>query len=595
MSFMANYVFPLFTGMVLLMLPFQVWNGVFAPTVTGKILFASCASIFLLFTGRFSLFFNKGKKITITLVDVLCIIYVLFFLLSVYVIRPTTLEPLKILEYTSPVVFYAIFRTLNSRALAFVGISIILATMLQSVYGILQQGNLFASHHAQFKITGSFFNPAPYAGYIACMLPVLVGIFCIIKKKITRLLLLVVAAVIFTALIASGSRGALMGAVAGTTWLLWKQHHVSLYAWLLRNKKAAVILISIGFILSICGGTALYLTKKPSADGRVIIWKNTCSMIADHPLRGVGVGQFKAHYMNYQADYFESTLPRSVNKPADNSIYAFNEFLETASEQGIIGLLLLLALFAGGFITRDATRQRQTDLACSGLLCILVFACFSYPFDVLPIKINTAFFLAVISSGQKPLHMAKNRLVGSVILLFCCILPVFTVRHIWSTAETYAVWKEAFHDFRPNRQEYSLNLCADIVPDLQNNGVFLSMYGKMLTVTGHPEQAIAILEEAARQQPGSTVYMDLGDNYKKLKCFTRAEQAYKKAWMMIPSRIKPCYMLAKLYMEAGKNDKAVAMIKETLSRWEKQQHTKDSYAIKLEMEALLCKIEKKSL
>ncbi|MCH8495786.1 MAG: O-antigen ligase family protein [Balneolales bacterium] len=39
---------------------------------------------------------------------------------------------------------------------------------------------------------------------------------------------------------------------------------------------------------------ALYQLKPDSVNGRLLIWKVTSDMITDHPLTGVGVGQFQS-------------------------------------------------------------------------------------------------------------------------------------------------------------------------------------------------------------------------------------------------------------------------------------------------------------
>ena len=50
----------------------------------------------------------------------------------------------------------------------------------------------------------------------------------------------------------------------------------------------------------------------------------------------------EAHYMDYQADYFEKHPADSYSILADNVQYPFCEYLRIIIDYGIIGILLLL-------------------------------------------------------------------------------------------------------------------------------------------------------------------------------------------------------------------------------------------------------------
>ena len=70
---------------------------------------------------------------------------------------------------------------------------IILTGLVEAVWGLLQLYGFRRGFNSNFKITGSFFNPAPYAIYLAVIFPLALGMlldsekidFKLIKK-ITR-------------------------------------------------------------------------------------------------------------------------------------------------------------------------------------------------------------------------------------------------------------------------------------------------------------------------------------------------------------------------------------------------------------------------
>ena len=50
--------------------------------------------------------------------------------------------------------------------------SLILLGGIEAVWGLCQLYGFSASGHFRYALTGSFFNPGPYAGYLAMVLPV---------------------------------------------------------------------------------------------------------------------------------------------------------------------------------------------------------------------------------------------------------------------------------------------------------------------------------------------------------------------------------------------------------------------------------------
>ena len=121
---------------------------------------------------------------------------------------------------------------------------------------------------------------------------------------------------------------------------------------------------------------------------------------------------------------------------------------------------------------------------------------------------------------------------------------------------------------------------------LKNNGEYLIMYGKALSMAGDYNKAIEILQRAEGYQKNTILYTALGDSYKILGLDEKAEAAYYKAYYMIPSRFYAKYLLAKLYRDSYQYEKAVFTAKEILSKKEKIPSLAIE-EIKLEMEEIL--------
>lgn len=62
------------------------------------------------------------------------------------------------------------------------------------------------------------------------------------------------------------------------------------------------------------------------------------------------------------------------------------------------------------------------------------------------------------------------------------------------------------------------------------------------------------------------LYTALGDTYKALKEYDKAEREYLQAWQIIPHKFYPKYLLAKLYDGTGQKIKAKGIAKELLNK-----------------------------
>jgi O-antigen ligase len=81
-----------------------------------------------------------------------------------------------------------------------------------------------------------------------------------------------------------------------------------------------------------------YTALNEVGGGRLEFWKASLSVIAANPLIGVGYGR----------------LPQEIQKRIGRARPAHNLYLETAAENGVPGLVLLLWLFGAGLLGASA-------------------------------------------------------------------------------------------------------------------------------------------------------------------------------------------------------------------------------------------------
>ena len=548
-----------------------------------------------------------------------CIIDLILFLWVSYVLLNALIHSVpvsnRLIELCGLIVCYVILRYIHTKFYLLIMIIIVIGGIVQAIYGNLQLWGVCPSHHGIFKLTGSFFNPGPYAGYLASVFPIALGMYLFrnpfqqIDKKINLILnntlniknkefsiSKVIAetgiVLILLVILPSQSRAAWIAIVASSLLIFFVRF--SIFDYLKRHiptpiKKTGVFLLICLIISVLLFG--LFQFKTDSANGRLFIWKvSLIEIFLKQPLTGVGIDGFQAYYMDGQAEYFKMNIESYEAKVAGDSQYAFNEFIQQTTENGLIGLMFILTILFVILHSRKGDEIVLLRIGQSGIASIVIFAIFSYPAQILPIKICLVFYMAFIAKftpQKKILFSPKKTFMLKVFLLICVTLVAFTIfRYNNFYYLSYKRWKQAYQLYESGKYNDSLNYYALAYPMLMRNGDYLTNYGKALSISGNYEQAVTILLQSTKSYPNHVAYCALGDSFKALGKPIEAEQAYLYAWHMNPSRFYPKYLLAKLYDDTGQHHKAVQTAQELL----KKEIKIESIAIgqiKIEMEKII--------
>ncbi len=118
---------------------------------------------------------------------------------------------------------------------------------------------------------------------------------------------------------------------------------------------------------------------------RFAIWANSIEMIKDHPFAGVGIGNFKIHYpLHHQSAKKDMVFSEGVQLHTTH-----NDYLQIATELGVVGLILFLGLTGAAFVLacrllrpRYPLRTRRIVIGIvGGLAGFMVQAMFSFPME----------------------------------------------------------------------------------------------------------------------------------------------------------------------------------------------------------------------
>lgn len=430
---------------------------------------------------------------------------------------------------------------------AYVSWSLILFGGVEAIWGLRQLYGFSASGHFRYALTGSFFNPGPYAGYLAMVLPLCLHHFVrfrdwkwlITSLKIERAAAGVVGVLILCVLPATMSRSAWVAALIGCGWVMYMHRDSRKWKLLWRRYKKRYVSWGIGiFLVLIVGGAGAFFLKPDSALGRLFLWKITCQAIANHPW-GCDKG-FAFAYGEAQEAYFaKGDYAEWEERVAGSPEYAFNEYLELTLTQGpAICIMLIVITFA---CLWAGTQFRRYGV-CGAIVTLLVFSFSSYPMHLPAFIVAYVCLLLACGIGD---------IIAKPVILSACLI-------IW-TGGFHGKWqreKDACRDWVNARILYhagaytAANTAYDkLYPQLREKGTFLFEYGHSLHKAGFYNESNKYLDKALVYCADPMILNVIGKNYQALRCYNWAEELLLASVHRLPGRIYPYYLLAKLYAE----------------------------------------------
>lgn len=448
----------------------------------------------------------------------------------------------------------------------------------ESFLGVAQLFGHRSSNHYLYALTGSFKNPGPYGGFLAICISLLSAYYLKTKDSPGNLISiffhwvsLIAAVIAFIILPSTQSRSAILA--LGCSMILLSFGTNSIKIKLKPILKKYGIWLFLGVMAMIIGA---YLIKKPSADGRLFMDKICIKAMCENGWKGVGLGHFGGAYGTAQANYFKKQIDekgkddldwRVINEhdriTSDCPDNAYNEYLFIGVEAGPFAMLL----FIGIIITAIVISFKRGTIWCYGLTAFAVFALFSYPLHVKQFQIMLPVLLAACLSdctqnnqehnGESKAILSKDanallRLVTTIILLVVSstffVLNLPDVR-LYKQAEKS--WKKAERWHKMEYYEYVVEDCDTLLPYMKHDYRFLFAYGQSLNKTGNYEKSDSILKIGTELSSDPMFWNVMGNNSLALGKYIEAEKRYKRAFYMVPNRIYPLYLLAKLYHSEG--------------------------------------------
>lgn len=510
----------------------------------------------------------------VTAADILLVLTLIYLLARQYCLHHPVFFTDKLTVYCCLTFLYLILRVHISsvRKISLKGFTLIFAaavlliTLVLCCYGLLQLYQVLDSNNDNFKVTGPFYNPARYANYLVALLPFSAAAYFLFPEESRygdsiKYAALAVCLTGILVLPVTYTRAAWVGMCAALVVILFYKYkrHVNQ----LVNSYRSIIL----FIVAAAGILfLLYKLKPASASGRLLIWEVSMDIVKDHPITGIGYGNFEGRYGLYQARYF-GTHDDDEQKVmiADVVRYPYNLFLQVLCEQGLIGLMLfvLLCFFIvrRGILSEKIADKYERYIAAasfSSLISILVCGQASYPFDILPVLIvffiSTGLLMATNNSIQpeKQLPGLNRRwlnphLVKSFApLLLACAALLFN--ETWTKLNAYKRW--------PLLSNSGSEECVPLYGTLKDDIDFLNFYSKKLLDEKKYNTVITELSKSSHLLTFPSFYLSLAEAYAAVGEREKAEGHFKIAADMVPNRFYSRYLWLKFYEDTHQWEKA---------------------------------------
>ena len=453
---------------------------------------------------------------------------------------------------------------MEKRYFLFIPVSWVLVMLggIEAVWGLRQLYGYAVSNHSLYVLTGSFFNPGPYSGYLAMILPVCLHqwltkrgeILCSDrndgrrwKKVMDKAGTMVAGGVmllILCVLPAGMSRSAWLAAgVSCLCVYAWHMDWTDKFRLLWQQQRQRVVMVVVGgFCVLLLAGYLLFVLKPDSARGRLFMWKITCRAIAEKPLTGYGIHNFAAAYGNAQETYFAAgDYEPWEERVAGSPEYAFNEYLQVAVELGIplavcLLVVVVLCLYRG-------VRKGRYGI-CGAILSLMIFSFSSYPLQ-LPVFIVTfgGLLVACLSGVDRWQWLGLAVSVG--------IIGGFRLKNDLQVEQACREWMNARVLYNAGAYQSAEKEYGRLYPLLRDRASFLFEYGHGLHKQQQFGKSNRILKEALQRSCDPMILNVIGKNYQQMGDCLSAEDWFIRSTHRLPGRIYPYYLLAKLYAEPG--------------------------------------------
>jgi tetratricopeptide (TPR) repeat protein len=492
---------------------------------------------------------SKEFSVHLTVVDGL---FVLMSIVLIYAsndlnqhsgLRPFVMvEPLLIAYYVLRILF-----NINHKWTSYLLLLVIAAFCVKETYlGYFQLFQNLGKINGQEICKGSFSNSGPFGCFLSLCASLFIAVSTGKSNKIIRIPLAILTALASILMVSTLSRASVFSFAVSMFFLFMKKDKFS--AFIRKNRIYLILAVSLL-------GAGAYLVKKPSADGRLLMARINMQMIMKGGLSGAGWGNYGGAYGEAQAHFFADYLdsdsdeidieriPENLRRVADCPTNAFNEYLKMGVESGPIAMILLVGLVVTGIISA----YRSDNYWCYPLITVSVFACFSYPFQVGVLLL--LFIICLASTGSE--NESKGTRMSFFLIMIAVLIPVYRFHVSVVNGMDFRFRASGIKGMFENRQNRYAIFGYGSLPDGLYDEKVIFEYGQSLNASGNYTMSDSLLAIGTSISCDPMFWNVMGNNSLLQGKYREAEQRYKHAFYIVPNRLYPLYLMAKLYYAEG--------------------------------------------
>lgn len=251
------------------------------------------------------------------------------------------------------------------------------------------------------RIASTLSHPNAYAGYLILIIFPVIMLSIYEKNKSKKIVYILFSILVFTNLLMTYSRNALLGFAIGVVVLA-----------LLYSIKLLFAFSGFG-ILTLLIPSVFHrvrdITNLAQNESRIKLWKTALMMIKEHPLLGVGNGNYVSQYdtyiQKYRLDYNSYT-----HYPTHNS------YLKVQSELGIVGIVSFLGIVITGLFRvkklYSTTRDKFHNAFYMGVMASMVaFLFMNLSDNLFFVPKATTYFWFLLATAEALLNNPNKKII----------------------------------------------------------------------------------------------------------------------------------------------------------------------------------------
>ena len=457
-----------------------------------------------------------------------------------------------------------------------------IVSLLQSIVGILQFYEIaFTGLPGNYKPYGFMTNRNLFGSAQAFLLPFAIYVFYA-GKKFWKIIAAFAITGLIVSLLLSQTRSAWLSGIAffivsailvlffvpsmRKKWILSSLAAIAVTAVLvslliLTNKESSLAKSITERAASLTINTSSKSEADVNTAERLKMWKKTLNMVKDHPLTGVGSGNWKVVIPSY--GLANTVFAKGYFAPDR----VHNMYLQIASETGVPGAIFYFGMWVMiawiGFKvirnTKDVNKKILVILMLAGLAAIATDSFFSFAAERIEHSLYMMLIAGIIlglyahESGTANLktHAPKNFLLIPVVLLVLFNLVLGKKKYDFERHLKLAIFYNDGNRYTEALNEANKGKNAFFTIDITGNPLELNS-GLAYKQMKNYDAALKEFKTAAGYSPyNSRTYNNWGTLYWDLKQYQAAIDQYKKAVLYAPEFETVLKNLAVTYYQAG--------------------------------------------